>query len=245
MTVNFAHCLFEQSGTFKKEFQKMGIAAKDYDIQNDFGETDVIVDLFHQIELAYEGRRSIFSEIAEDDLIIAFFPCIYFCETNMMYFCGTNNNLRALSPAAKIETIMERSWERQRYYALLLMLFQVCETRHLRLIVENPYNAHHYLRFNFPYKPAVIDMNRRLSGDSYRKPTQYFFLNCTPAGKNSIQMDKPEKYIRDQSAAKHGGLCSSDRSLIHPDYAHNFICDHILGIESGHTMPTLFDNLNN
>lgn len=245
MTVKFAHCLFEQSGTFKKEFQKIGIAAKDYDIQNEFGETDVVVDLFHQIELAYVGRKSIFSYIAEDDLIIAFFPCIYFCETNMMYFCGTNNNLRALLPAEKIETILQRSWERQRYYALLLMLFQVCEMRHLRLIVENPYNAHHYLRFNFPYKPAIIDMNRRLSGDSFRKPTQYFFLNCTPAGKNSLQMDKPEKYIRNQHAAKRGGLCSLDRSLIHPDYAHNFICDHILGIESGHTMPTLFDNLNN
>ena len=31
-----------------------------------------------------------------------------------------------------------------------------------------------------------------------------------------------------------------DRSLISPDYAHNFICDHILGKESGHTIPTLF-----
>ena len=32
-----------------------------------------------------------------------------------------------------------------------------------------------------------------------------------------------------------------DRSLISPDYAHNFICDHILGIDSGHTQPTLFN----
>lgn len=27
---------------------------------------------------------------------------------------------------------------------------------------------------------------------------------------------------------------------ISPDYAHNFICDHILGIDCGHTQPTLF-----
>lgn len=44
-----AHCLFEQSGTFKKEFIKLGIEAEDYDIRNDFGETDHVVDLFEEI----------------------------------------------------------------------------------------------------------------------------------------------------------------------------------------------------
>ena len=44
------HCLFEQSGTFKKEFIKLGHQAFDYDIQNEFGQTDFIVDLFGQIE---------------------------------------------------------------------------------------------------------------------------------------------------------------------------------------------------
>ena len=39
------HCMFEQSGTFKKEFKKLGIYAEDYDIQDNFGETDHIVDL--------------------------------------------------------------------------------------------------------------------------------------------------------------------------------------------------------
>ena len=28
------HCFFEQSGTFKNEFKKLGIPAEDYDIQN-------------------------------------------------------------------------------------------------------------------------------------------------------------------------------------------------------------------
>lgn len=28
------HCFFEQSGTFKNEFIKLGIPAEDYDIQN-------------------------------------------------------------------------------------------------------------------------------------------------------------------------------------------------------------------
>ena len=43
------HCLFEQSGTFKNEFRKLGIEAYDYDILNDFGETDYVIDLFEHI----------------------------------------------------------------------------------------------------------------------------------------------------------------------------------------------------
>jgi hypothetical protein len=50
-----AHCLFEQSGTFKNEFIKLGIPSLDYDIQNNFGETDVVIDLFNEIDTAYEG----------------------------------------------------------------------------------------------------------------------------------------------------------------------------------------------
>lgn len=43
------HCLFEQSGTFKNEFKKLGYEAYDYDIQNEFGETDNVIDLFAEI----------------------------------------------------------------------------------------------------------------------------------------------------------------------------------------------------
>lgn len=43
------HCLFEQSGTFKNEFIKLGIPAEDYDIQNEFGQTDHVVDIFENI----------------------------------------------------------------------------------------------------------------------------------------------------------------------------------------------------
>ena len=57
------HCFFEQSGTFKNEFIKLGIPAEDYDIQNNFGETDHIEDLFKAIEDAYEGKPSLFDSI--------------------------------------------------------------------------------------------------------------------------------------------------------------------------------------
>lgn len=49
MLISKAHCLFEQSGTFKNEFIKLGIPAEDYDIQNEFGETDNVIDLFAEI----------------------------------------------------------------------------------------------------------------------------------------------------------------------------------------------------
>lgn len=48
-------CFFEQSGTFKNEFKKLGIDAVDVDIQNNFGQTDHVVDLFAEIETAYRG----------------------------------------------------------------------------------------------------------------------------------------------------------------------------------------------
>lgn len=51
------HCFFEQSGTFKNEFIKLGIPAFDYDIQDNFGETDHVIDLFGEIEAAYERER--------------------------------------------------------------------------------------------------------------------------------------------------------------------------------------------
>ena len=57
------HCFFEQSGTFKNEFIKLGIPAEDYDIQNNFGQTDHVIDLFGEIEAAYDGKPSIFDNI--------------------------------------------------------------------------------------------------------------------------------------------------------------------------------------
>ena len=50
-----AHCFFEQSGTFKNEFKKLGIEAYDYDILNEFGQTDYQIDLFAEIEAAWGG----------------------------------------------------------------------------------------------------------------------------------------------------------------------------------------------
>ena len=49
------HCFFEQSGTFKNEFIKLGIPAEDYDLQNNFNQTDHVIDLFGEIDRAYDS----------------------------------------------------------------------------------------------------------------------------------------------------------------------------------------------
>lgn len=51
------HCLFEQSGTFKNEFKKLGFDAYDYDILNNYGQTDYVVDLYSEIRGGTKKRR--------------------------------------------------------------------------------------------------------------------------------------------------------------------------------------------
>ena len=85
------HCLFEQSGTFKNEFKKLGYEAFDYDILNDFGQTDFKVDLFDEIRKAYQEEESIFDNFKNDDLILAFFPCTRFETQVTLLFRGEAN----------------------------------------------------------------------------------------------------------------------------------------------------------
>ena len=241
MTINGkVHCFFEQSGTFKREFIKLGIPAEDYDIQNNFGETDHTDDLFQAIEDAYDGKPSLFDGITKDDLIMAFFPCIFFCENNQLYFMGNHANLEKLSPKEKADNILERSRNRQYLYELCLKMFATCEIRGLRLIVENPWAAQHFLVGNFPYKAAIIDRNRTARGDYFNKPTQYWFLNCEHTDGFSEQRPATHKKIGSSSPGIKAGICSEDRSMISPDYARNFICDFIIGKEQEHSLPTLF-----
>ena len=145
-----------------------------------------------------------------------------------------------MSPDGILQYILDRSKNRQRFYELLIEFFAVCERKGLRMILENPYNACHYLVNNFPYKPAVIDRNRQLRGDYFCKPTQYYFVNCTPSFGMSYQNNPVHKVVQRVKPGAHAGICSEERSLIAPEYARNFICDFILGKEQAHTMRTLF-----
>ena len=64
--INNVHCFFEQSGTFKNEFKKIGFSAYDYDIQNDYGQTDFVMDLFLEIEKCFNGGESVFDTIKKE-----------------------------------------------------------------------------------------------------------------------------------------------------------------------------------
>ena len=236
------HCFFEQSGTFKNEFIKLGIPAEDYDIQNNFGETDHQEDLFKAIEEAYEGRPSLFDSIVggEEDLIVAFFPCIYFCENNQLAFSYYHNNYRKLGYKERTEKILERMRNREYFFSLICKLAAVAFERGVRMVIENPWNGATYLKQNFVLSPSIVDNNRMLRGDYFTKPTAYWFINCEPTNGVTEQCDKQRKTISRSKSALKAGLCSEERSMISPDYARNFICDFIIGKEQIGTQLSIF-----
>ena len=240
------HCFFEQSGTFKNEFIKLGIPAEDYDIQNNFGETDHMDDLFKAIENAYDGKPSLFDNIMggqDGDLIMAFFPCIYFCCLSPMDMSWTAKNYRKLSYKKRTELILERADNRHRFYTLCVKMLTIAKERGLRLVMENPWGMQTYLKSAFVCPPSLIDNNRMLRGDYVIKPTAYWFINCEPTEGFTLQYDKKRKGVinGDLKQSNVAGVCSEERSLISPDYARNFICDFILGRPQPEICPTLFD----
>jgi hypothetical protein len=235
------HCFFEQSGTFKNEFKKLGYDAYDYDIQNNFGQTDFVIDLFAEIEKGYMGGGSVFSSITTDDLIIAFFPCIYFETIQQLYFALAKNDFRNKPKTFQINYAIDRLHKRTRLHELLYKLAYICYDKGLRLIIENPATAPNYLITgqNFP-TPTIIDNNRMIRGDYFKKPTAYWFINCENTYGFSYQNDKEQKIIDKCKGSKGDGLCSEERSMISSDYARNFICDFILGKEQEFGQLKLF-----
>ena len=233
-----AHCFFEQSGTFKNEFIKLGIPAEDYDIQNNFGETDHVIDLFNEIEKGYEEKPSIFDNITQDDLIIAFFPCIYFSCLSQMGFSWGCTNYRKKTYKERTDLILQRAKDREYYYSLAIKMLAVAKDRGQRLIMENPWAMQTYLKANFVLPPSLIDKNRSLRGDFFKKETAFWYINCEPTYGESYQ---PKNVVRvlDKKGAKKG-LCSEERSMISPDYARNFICDFILGKKQDFAQQKLF-----
>lgn len=228
MIIKKAHCLFEQSGTFKNEFIKIGIPAFDYDIQNEFGETDYVIDLFQEIEKAYEEKESIFDNFSQEDIVLAFFPCIYFCEASQMAMSWSNINYRKLSCKETSDKIILRAEERMKFYVLAIKLLTIAKIRGLKLIMENPATKPHYLNNNFVSPPMLVDKDRTIRGDFYKKPTQYWFINCYPGKGKTIQQDKQVKTIRNSRQGLNAGVCSAERSMISSDYARNFIYDFLL-----------------
>lgn len=234
------HCFFEQSGTFKNEFKKLGYDAYDYDIQNNFGETDYMIDLFKEIENSYDEKPSIFDNITSGDLIIAFFPCVYFCAMSQVAMNFGCVNYKKLGFKERTEKILERSKNREHFFRLAVKMVTVCLCRNIPLIMENSWSEQTFLKWNFVTSPSVIDSNRLNRGDYFKKPTAYWFFNCEPTNGYSIQMDKEPKSVLLCRKASKAGMCSEERSMISPDYARNFICDFIIGKKQNISQLTLF-----
>ena len=242
MKINKVHLLFEQSGTFKRAFLASGIPAFDYDILNDFGETDFIIDLFAEIEKAFNDEKSVFDTFTPDDLIFAFFPCVRFENQTMLFFRGQANQLQNQPLDKKMLYDIKLMDELAELYKLVNKMFIVAIRRDLRLILENPYSKEHFLTRYWCLLPAIIDKDRRENGDFFAKPTQFFFLNCVPEQNvlfeplpyNAItaqlfdQKDhwaslKREDYEKTGATNRQTG-----RSMISPDYADRFIRQYII-----------------
>ena len=235
------HCFFEQSGTFKNEFIKLGIPAEDYDIQNHFGQTDHMDDLFKSIEDAYDGKPSLFDNITPDDLIMAFFPCIYFCCLSQISMSWGCNSYKNKTIRERTELILERARNRLTFYTLAIKMLTVAKERGLRLVMENPYSIQTYLKGNFVLPPSLIDYDRSMRGDKFKKPTAYWFINCEPTHGETIIKNNNTINVLDAKGSNRAGMCSEERSMISPLYAHNFICDFILGKATKYTQQKLFE----
>jgi hypothetical protein len=229
--------LFEQSGTFKNEFKKLGYEAEDYDLVNDFGETDHQIDLFAEIVAGIEGRPSIFDDIAEDDLIMAFFSCIRFENQVMLMFRGQQAQIKDWPLEKKMLYDMDLLDEVNTMYKYVNYLFIICIRRNLKLVMENPYSEEHFLRRYWCFLPAIIDKDRRENGDYFKKPTQYWFLNCEPKNNllweaipyNAIECKDPIRMMQKCDYEKTGAKTKkAARSMIHPDYANRFIRQYLI-----------------
>ena len=227
-----AHCLFEQSGTFKNEFKKLGYEAYDYDIQNEFGETDYVIDLFEEIRWGYDGKPSIFDKISPDDLILAFFPCTRFEAKVPLWFRGENYAQRDWSLERKLETSITMQNELTELYVLLCKLVIVCKKKNLQMVIENPYTQPHYLTTYWCLKPDLIDKDRTENGDYYKKPKQYWFINRKPFYNLVFEpIDYVERRVITRTKKQENTTVKTERSMIHPQYANRFIREFILDQE--------------
>lgn len=161
-----------------------------------------------------------------------------------------------------------RNYSQERFYLydLALKMTANAQIRGIRMIIENPWHPTNFTNHFWFLRTSLIDRDRTRRGDYFRKPTAYWFVNCSPtfgesyqptpktqrrtitAGSGALATEKrlskkwdkedlEKQYIDHKSQS---GLCDEDRSMISPDYARNFICDFILGKEQNFSEPRMF-----
>lgn len=220
--------MFEQSGTFKNEFRKLGITAYDYDILNDFGQTDYQIDLFEEISKAARNKESVFDSIKTEDVTVAFYPCTLFQENNALFFSGQSYQFVNYSLAQKMDYAIERHQKLNLFYTRLCQLARIYAKRGLRLVIENPATPPHYLT-TYWIPCTFKDKDRTVNGDYYKKPTQFWFIGFEPKNNVLFEPVEPVERLNIERAKKDGKMSRAvKRSMIHPQYANRFIRQHIL-----------------
>lgn len=174
------HLFFERSGTFKRAFEKYGFIATDYDLEAEHEEV-AKVDLFFEITKEYSNEdSSVFAKIKDNDLVVAFFPCTFFSDQSQLISRGDSFQMKDFSDEDKLRRSMVDMRVRADFYKTLCKLCIIAKRKNFKLIIENPYGKVNFLKQFFPIKPALIIKNRMQWGDFFKKPTQFFFINCTP-----------------------------------------------------------------
>lgn len=188
----------------------------------------------------YEGKPSIFDDMTEDDLIMAFFPCTRFEVQILMGFRGDMYQQKNWSETQKLEYCIQLQKELSELYVLITKLSHICYRRGFRMIIENPYSDQHYLSKYWCLKPKIIDTDRRERGDYFKKPTQYWFLNCEPQNNfifealnynsfEGVSIDNAY-HLKDKVGDKFKST-KTMRSMIHTDYANRFIREYVINLE--------------
>ena len=84
-----------------------------------------MIDLFAEIDRAYEGKPSLFDEIGEMDLCLAFFPCTRFEAKVPLGFRGEMTQQKNWTDIQKLEYSMKLHEELHRLYILICKLFVI------------------------------------------------------------------------------------------------------------------------
>ena len=176
------------------------------------------------------GDASIFDDIAQDDLIMAFFPCVRFETRIMLNFRGDDGY--GNKPGDTMLKIKGQEWcllrsmqlqdELTKLYDLISYLVIIAIRRNLKLVIENPWQPQHYLVERWCVKPQVIDMDRTKNGDYFKKPTQYWFVGFQP--KQNLVFE-PMEYVQKKKVLEQNQV---NRSMIHPQYANRFIRQYLI-----------------
>ena len=159
-------------------------------------------------------------------MILAFFPCTRFEARVPLLFRGQATQQKSWSEEKKLEYSITLQNELTELYVLLCKLVIVAIRKELNLVIENPYTQPHYLTTYWCLQPTLIDKDRTKNGDYYKKPTQYWFINCKP--KNNLVFD-PIEYVETRKIDYVNGKDrKTQRSMIHPQYANRFIRQYLI-----------------